>query len=311
LDRQELLEQIDKYLSGQLSAEEADQLDQVLNEMARAGRFPGIMPKGNKKELLKAQLFSEIRQRIKPGRKLQWIRWAAAAAILVFVSLGLGLLFKNEPVHFISLKTGTGERKKITLPDQSVVWMGPGTELSYAEKFLDHRKIVLKNGAAFFDVQPLPDHPFQVDIDSLTVDVLGTSFQITAYEEYQYWAVGVSSGKVQVRKYDQVLGIVTAENLLKINKEKYQVVSKSISNVDIESLVNNKINFEDMPLNDALVLLGKYYPVTFSSHERSEVRITGSLSANLKIGQVIRVLQELVPKDIKFTKLSEGQYLVE
>ena len=61
------------------------------------------------------------------------------------------------------------------------------------------RKVLLK-GEAFFDVTKDKDRPFIISTSKLTVKVLGTSFNVIAYEGAKEISVAVKTGKVSVAK---------------------------------------------------------------------------------------------------------------
>ncbi|RIV19045.1 DUF4974 domain-containing protein [Fibrisoma montanum] len=127
-----------------------------------------------------------------------WSRYWQIAAALVLVS-GLGwFLLKNqqtEPVAVPQLAvTSTGKTVEKTLPDGSKVWLNRGSKLSYPQTFADDSREVVLTGEAFFEVKPDPSKPFRIQAGQATVQVLGTSFSVRAYDSNV--RVAVRTGKV-------------------------------------------------------------------------------------------------------------------
>lgn len=127
-----------------------------------------------------------------------FVFWRAAASILMVLGLGwLGYrLFErnNDPAIATVLETQQKTTEQL-LPDGTKVFLNHNTTLSYAEDFgRDTRTVTLK-GEAYFDVKRDENHPFVIQANGTEVRVLGTSFNVRAYDKKVN--VAVTSGKVQ------------------------------------------------------------------------------------------------------------------
>jgi len=134
-----------------------------------------------------------------------WFRYAAAAAIaMVAVMAGWWLLQSRsqkqvaQVPHWVMVKAGSHEKKKVTLPDSSIVWMQYNSTLQYDSiGFNDTSRLLVLNGEAFFEVAAAPQKPFRVQTPHLKITVLGTSFNIAARNN-KLQEVTVATGKVKV-----------------------------------------------------------------------------------------------------------------
>jgi len=115
------------------------------------------------------------------GKYKNWI--AIAAVFAVMVSAGIYFFSRTnqfEPNTFIV--AGKGIRKKIKLPDGTMVWLNSDSKLFYNSNINKQQKrMVYLVGEAFFDVAHHKSHPFIVRTDKICVKVLGTAFNIRAY----------------------------------------------------------------------------------------------------------------------------------
>ncbi|GAB3551181.1 FecR family protein [Spirosoma fluminis] len=121
--------------------------------------------------------------------------WQVAATILLVSVLGW-LLVQNqytEPVAQLSVASANQTLVK-ALPDGSKVWLKKGSRLNYPQTFADDSRDVTLTGEAFFEVVPNPTKPFRIQAAQTTVQVLGTSFSVRAYENDV--RVAVRTGKV-------------------------------------------------------------------------------------------------------------------
>lgn len=128
-----------------------------------------------------------------------------AAAALVVLVVAVWLLrapsSKVTPVGDaladVVVLTSRGETRQVVLPDGSTMELNAGTEVHYSRQFgVTDRKVDLVLGEAYFQVVGDAVRPFIVTGGGLQTKVLGTSFDIRAYEGR--FRVAVLSGKVEV-----------------------------------------------------------------------------------------------------------------
>lgn len=158
--------------------------------IAEAKRLYVILS-GNKKplnrqvDLLKNTIEPQEEASIIPIRKnYMWLKIAAAIVVMV----GVAVIFKNNPkdaIPKVSLithfSTEGGEKKKITLPDGSVVLLNAKSVLTVDKNFNDKNREVNLVGEAFFDVKHNKNKPFKVHTEDFDINVLGTSFNVKIY----------------------------------------------------------------------------------------------------------------------------------
>lgn len=123
-------------------------------------------------------------------RRLQPMRWVAAAATLALAILATWFLLPRETTHI----AGLGEKQTIELPAASSVTLNADSEIHYQEKNWDAERRVQLQGEAFFSVTK--GQPFIVETERGIVQVLGTQFNVFAREESL--RVDCFEGKVQV-----------------------------------------------------------------------------------------------------------------
>lgn len=130
------------------------------------------------------------------------VRVAACLSIPLLVSLlALGYVhfFPEQSDSFATVTAGAGSVVRYELPDKSVVWLNSGSSLTYPTVFRRHLREVSLTGEAYFDVLHDEDRPFFVSTsDGLKVKVLGTQFNVSAYEGDECIETVLESGRVNV-----------------------------------------------------------------------------------------------------------------
>ncbi len=138
-------------------------------------------------------------------RRLPIMRLAAVAATLLFLLGGAWLYFyQNGDGETMIVHTGYGETKSIVLPDGSEVTLNANSTLRYNEYWANNtsRQVWLE-GEAFFEVakKPATGQKFRVLTSDLTVEVLGTIFNVNTYRDAT--SVFLEEGKVQLELLGQ------------------------------------------------------------------------------------------------------------
>ncbi|MEX2567473.1 MAG: FecR domain-containing protein [Cyclobacteriaceae bacterium] len=139
-----------------------------------------------------------------------WVRIAAILAIVLFPLYVL--YFHNEPINeekspeirMVSKSNPIGRKSLIHLPDGSRVWLNADSRISYNEGFSDSLRSIKLEGEAFFDVVRDSLRPFVVDFEALSVKVLGTEFNISAFEADKDLRVTLVEGSVRVSNSDKI-----------------------------------------------------------------------------------------------------------
>ena len=145
-------------------------------------------------------------------RKLTWniglISKIAATLLIVitliyFISNNIdSSVLENSSIAIIEKQNPPGQKLKIFLPDGSTAWLNAESKISYPEKFSQEKREVTLEGEAFFDVIKNPDQPFIVTAGEISTIVLGTAFNVKAFDNESTTYVALQSGKIKVKIED-------------------------------------------------------------------------------------------------------------
>ncbi len=127
--------------------------------------------------------------------------YAAAATVLLLISLAsLGYLIgeNDDAGTMFIVKSGLRSMESVRLPDGTNVQIGPGSTLTYPSSFTGKTREVKLNGQAFFDVAKNPSRPFIVQTSDMTVQALGTAFELFSYAVDNRSEVILLNGKVKI-----------------------------------------------------------------------------------------------------------------
>ena len=95
--------------------------------------------------------------------------------------------------------SGKGIRKNIILPDGTNIWLNSESKLSYDKDMINRdQRVVTLSGEAFFDVKHDKQHPFIIKTEKISIKVLGTSFNVRAYENDERTETTLIRGSVEL-----------------------------------------------------------------------------------------------------------------
>jgi ferric-dicitrate binding protein FerR (iron transport regulator) len=205
MDGQKLNYLILKYVDGSATSAERDELLRwynVTDEQDLPLPYQDDKEETEAKERIQGLLLASIRNQRYAISSVKTPLWyAVAASILLFTVIGLVFIWHaQKPAPILTanniIKTTRGQRKKMILTDGSVIWLNPGSTLSYPSVFTGATREIIFEGEAFFDIAHDKTHPFIVHSGKTAIKVLGTTFNINAYPNQQNMSVSLITGKV-------------------------------------------------------------------------------------------------------------------
>jgi transmembrane sensor len=216
-----------------------------------------------------------------------------AAAIFVVALFATWFLIKNNADNeFVSVQT-QNNKQVVVLPDGSKVILNNNSTLTYPKKFnANERKVTLK-GEAFFDVVKNPNQPYIIEHKDFNVKVLGTSFNVLAYESDTQAVVTVVSGKVMFDAKQGNSVTLSKDDVGVLNKSKKQIEKTINSNLNFLTWKTKKIEFKNTNFKDVCETLQKHFSVNFSVKNSAifNCKFTGYFE-NPTLNDVMTVLEK-------------------
>ena len=160
--------------------------------------------------------------------------------------------------------------KEINLPEGSRVALNLDSRISYSRGFKSDTRQVELEGEAFFEVARDTTRPFIIRAGELNIEVLGTSFNVKAYEVDETVEVTVESGKVAVYRVgdkSNMVILVRGEKAV-FRKELAELESMKNEDINFKSWKTRKIIFEDTPMSEVVRMINEIY--------QSDLRLSGS-----------------------------------
>ncbi|WPL47043.1 FecR family protein [Sphingobacterium bambusae] len=201
---------------------------------------------------------------------------------------------QSTPLAAFSASTTVKERKLITLPDSSRVWLNANSTLSVADAYGMEARHVTLEGEAFFDVAPDPRRPFVVKTKHIKIQVLGTAFNIQAYPSAEAFRVGVEHGKVAVLdNLGQQLNQLTKGQMLSYNTHDGKIFTKM--DAAVGSWRDGRVVLEQASFADLRQAIYNIYGVRLRNERKSGNQYSYNLQihANRSLAQTLDIVCDM------------------
>ena len=198
-----------------------------------------------------------------------------------------------QELIYNKLLVGRGHEYMLILNDGTRVWMNSKSELSYPVAFGENVRRVRLSGEAYFEVTKDSVRPFIVEVDrGFEVKVLGTHFNIKAYDTDDSYETTLVEGKVQVSQgHKTKITLEPSEQMVigKDGRHEVRVVNTSYYTAWHEGW----FYFNDESLEQVLTMIGRWYDVdfVFVKENLKEITVTGKLKRFENLSVILKMLE--------------------
>jgi len=167
--------------------------------------------------------------------------------------------FENLSLNI--LKVPKGRRSSLVLGDGTKIWVDSGTVVYFPSIFGKNDRTIYVNGEIFLEVTKDADRPFKVKTSKMDVRVLGTSFNVNAYNDNSKESVVLCKGSVDVNNRSGKKDKIRPQEMLTIENNQ---MSKTIVNTyNYTFWVDETFIVEGKSLDEVFQQLSRYYRVKF------------------------------------------------
>lgn len=308
-DNEELQLEISNYLSGHSTDEEKRELLAFLASDEEAARTFRKMSAAWALSSVPAFAKSEesnllqIKERIttpaaaKPVRKIMpvWLKVAAAIILLLGCNYfwytyteNLTELYTHTDAPY-EIKAPAGSRTDIVLPDGTKVYLNAGSILRYYGGFGINNRMVTLDGEGYFKVTKNAKIPFFVKTNDVQVRVVGTVFNVRAYDDDNYVMVSLLEGRVNLS--------ASSYHEIKLFPDEQALYDKSTGRMEKMRTdasktcdwLNGGLSFENAPFADIARRLERKFQVKINieSNRLKAEHFSGSFDSNQNINDIL------------------------
>jgi len=196
----------------------------------------------------------------------------------------------SKKLEYNSIEAPVGGQWQVVLPDQSKVWLNALSSITYPTRFINGERRVKITGEAYFEVAHQKDMPFRVQSKGQTVEVLGTHFNVAAYNDEKMMKTTLLEGSVKISNHGKTAKLVPGEQA--------QVDDKSLKvtdNVDLDDVIAWKNGYFKFNENVESIMnkIARWYNVEIVYEYKPDTKIGfgGEISRNRDLKEVLQTIE--------------------
>ena len=178
----------------------------------------------------------------------------------------------------------------LTLSDGTKVWLNAGSSLTYPVLFTGSERKVSVTGETYFEVAPHAGKPFIVTKGSTEVAVLGTHFNVNAYEDEADMKITLLEGAVKVSSGQEKALLAPGQMAVFHPGESVKVLHEA----DLEQVMawkNGQFNFTDVNISTVMRELSRWYGVEVQYQEEVKEKFYMETDRNTNVSNVLKILE--------------------
>lgn len=196
------------------------------------------------------------------------MRWTMRfAAVLAFFIAGYWTYAYYEEnfveVQWIEKRVEHGEIVSLQLPDGSLLYMNSGSRVTYPEKFIGKTRQIFVDGEVYAEVAKDPKHPFVINSGDVSVDVLGTTFNMKSYSNAECVEVILLEGSVRFNVLGESVRndvIMRPGNMLQYHRSTGKIDLDQFPKDNYNAFYENRsIHFFNLTLEDIVTDLERLF----------------------------------------------------
>ena len=295
-----------KYIKGETTPEEREKVVRWLDEDPEH-----IHQYRSLRKLYDISLWSPIEETLQEEKQTRtfkpvWIEFLKVAAVILITFLGTKAFFdgKDDPVI-----VPAGQRVELLLADGTKVWLNSRSKLKFPDRFQkDARKVEL-DGEGYFEVTHQEDAPFTVHTSKYDVKVLGTEFNVKAYNSKNQFEASLLKGSVEVSNMNksQVVRLRPDEQVI---SDGSQLIRSVILDKNYFRWKEGLLCLDDESIGGLIDKLELYYDVKIIVQQASLMKYhySGKFRISDGVEHVLKVLQ--LKHKFTYTKDEEQNLII-
>lgn len=196
----------------------------------------------------------------------------------------------SNPGGLNTIAVPAGGQYQVILPDGTAVWLNALSSLTYPTAFKGKSREVTLRGEAYFEVAKDPSKPFIARVDEMQIRVLGTHFNIDAYDAKRYRTT-LLEGSVQVSKAHKTALLKPGQqSVLNFDNESIKVAEVNVNKT--VAWKNGYFMFQDDKIKDIMAQISRWYDVEVEFEGAvSQETFGGIYSRNKDINELLKGLE--------------------
>ena len=198
---------------------------------------------------------------------------------------------RSEQIGYNTLTVPKGSKPfQLELADGSQVWLNVSSSITYPTAFIGKERKVEITGEAYFEIAHDVTKPFIVTRGETSIEVLGTHFNVSAYEDDPDMSVTLLQGLVKVKNQNTQLIITPGEQAV-LASAGHLGINKDADLDEVMAWRNGKFDFNNADLATVMRQISRWYDVEVVYRGKTDFHFGGQLARNSSLVEIFKILE--------------------
>lgn len=191
-----------------------------------------------------------------------------------------------------TLATPRARQYRLTLPDGTKIWLNASSSIRYPIAFTGKERRVTITGEVYMEVAKDAGRPFIVTTRHSDITVLGTHFNIMAYEDEPAVNTTLLEGSVKISiPGKQTATIIKPGEQASVGNEGDDIKVKKVNAANIAAWINGFLSLKDCSVQEFMNQLSRWYDVDIEyAGKAPQQRFGGLINRNTSLSDILSVL---------------------
>lgn len=189
-----------------------------------------------------------------------------------------------------TIYTPKGGQYLLTLADGSKVWLNAASSLRFPAGFSGDKRMVELTGEGYFEIAKNTSMPFHVQVNGVDIRVLGTHFNVNAYDDETSLRTTLLEGSVRVSKGEQTTLLQPGQQAA-VDEAGQIAIARQVDLEEVMAWKNGLFHFKSADLETILRQAARWYNVEFQYQQKISDRFSGQISRNVNLSQLLKILE--------------------
>jgi ferric-dicitrate binding protein FerR (iron transport regulator) len=201
----------------------------------------------------------------------------------------------STKVFLNTLTTAKGGQTSIVLADGSRIWLNAASSIRFPTNFRGNERRVILTGEAYFEITHNSKAPFIVQLKTADIKVLGTRFNVMAYENESSMKTTLLQGSVRIITGKRETNLEPGQQAVFATETRGAEIRVYKTDVDTAQAVawkNGEFQFNISDIGEVMRQLERWYNVeVIYESDKPTIRLSGAIARNVSLSNVLKLLE--------------------
>lgn len=200
----------------------------------------------------------------------------------------------NTNTLWNTVSTPRGGEYQVTLPDGTKAWLNAASAITFPAAFTGKERQVTIKGEVYLEVAQSATKPFTVLANGVAVKVLGTSFNVNAYNDEEYTKITLVTGSVKISAGNHDWQLKPGQQAAADNQHATVNVNASTDLEQVLAWKNGLFNFNGADIHTVMRQLERWYDIQVRYEGPvSDIVFKGEMYKNVNLSDVLEMLSAM------------------